>query len=74
MDMDGEKEVLTAREARKLLRLGHNQIYAAIKRGEIPAIRIGGKLLIPRRALLRLLEGKHIQSDEFEHDYPASRK
>lgn len=50
--------VLTVAEAKPLLRgMGINQIYEGIRRGEIPSIRIGRKILIPRAKLLELLNG-----------------
>jgi excisionase family DNA binding protein len=53
-----EPLVLTVAEAKPLLRgMGINQIYAGIARGEIPSIRIGRKILIPRARLLELLNG-----------------
>lgn len=43
-------------EAARLLGIGRNQCYEALKRGELPSIRIGKRLLVPRTALDRLLE------------------
>ena len=48
-------EVLTAREAAAILRVGRNQLYQAVARGEIPALRIGRTIRIPTTALLDLL-------------------
>jgi excisionase family DNA binding protein len=48
-------EVLTAREAAAILRVGRNQLYQAIGRGELRAVRIGRSLRIPKQALLDLL-------------------
>jgi excisionase family DNA binding protein len=48
-------EVLTAREAAAILRIGRNQLYQAVARGELGAIRIGRSIRIPRQALLTLL-------------------
>jgi excisionase family DNA binding protein len=48
-------EVLTAREAAAILRIGRNQLYQAVARGELGAIRIGRSIRIPRQALLALL-------------------
>ena len=45
------------REAARILGLGKNQVYAAARNGELPSIRIGGRILIPRAALERMLEG-----------------
>ena len=47
---------ITVTEAAKLLRVGKNQAYEAIHRGELRVLRIGKRMLIPRRALERLLE------------------
>jgi excisionase family DNA binding protein len=44
-------------EAAALLGIGRSRCYEAARTGEIPAIRIGRRLLVPRAALERLLEG-----------------
>ena len=43
-------------EAGTVLGLSRNAAYAAAARGEIPVLRIGGRLLVPMAALQRLLE------------------
>ena len=48
-------EVLTAREAAAILRVGRNQLYQAVARGELGAIRIGRSIRIPKQALVALL-------------------
>ena len=48
-------EVLTAREAAAILRVGRNQLYQAVARGELDAVRIGRSIRIPKQALLNLL-------------------
>ena len=59
MESHPEKEplVVSIEIAARLLGLGRSSAYAAAKRGEIPAIKIGGRLLVPKAALLRLLDG-----------------
>jgi excisionase family DNA binding protein len=47
---------LTVVEAAERLGIGRNQAYEAVKNGQIPAIRIGGRLLVPEAALDRMLE------------------
>ena len=37
--------------------LGINQTYAGIKRGDIPSIKIGRRILVPRARLLAMLNG-----------------
>jgi excisionase family DNA binding protein len=44
-------------QAGALLGLGRNASYEAAARGDLPVIRIGGRILVPRVALMRLLDG-----------------
>jgi excisionase family DNA binding protein len=44
-------------EGVELSTLGVNQFYAAIRRGEVPAIRVGRRILLPRKAFLAWLNG-----------------
>ena len=53
--MIGDKMALSVPEAAKLLGIGKNLAYEAVQRGEIPSIKVGSRLLIPRVALERLL-------------------
>jgi len=48
-------DVLTVAEAARRLRVGRNSAYEAARRGELPVVRIGRRLLVPRLALERLL-------------------
>jgi excisionase family DNA binding protein len=48
-------DVLTVREAAAILRVGRNQLYQAVARGELGAVHIGRSIRIPKRALLDLL-------------------
>jgi excisionase family DNA binding protein len=45
-------------EAGRILGLGRNSVYQAAGRGEIPTVRIGKRLLVPKVALNRLLEAR----------------
>ena len=49
-------DVLTVSEVASVLRLGRNATYEAIQRGEIPAVKFGRRLLVPKAALIRCLE------------------
>jgi excisionase family DNA binding protein len=42
-------------ETAKALGVGKNAIYEAARRGQIPTVRIGRRILVPRAALDRLL-------------------
>jgi excisionase family DNA binding protein len=54
--MEEQKLTLTIEETAKLLGIGRNLAYDRVKTGEIPVIKIGRRLLVPRRALEKLLE------------------
>jgi excisionase family DNA binding protein len=43
--------------AGRVLGLGRNAAYRAAKDGSLPSIRVGGRVLVPKRALERLLDG-----------------
>jgi excisionase family DNA binding protein len=47
--------MLTVKEVAAILRVGRNQLYQAVARGEVRAVRIGRTIRIPRTALLDLL-------------------
>jgi excisionase family DNA binding protein len=53
--MADEHVVLTVEETARMLRIGRSAAYAAVHAGEIPAIRVGRKLRVPRRALEEML-------------------
>ncbi len=53
--MDKKKLTLTVDETAKCLGIGRNSAYEAIARGEIPVIRVGKRLLVPKAALEILL-------------------
>jgi excisionase family DNA binding protein len=46
-------EWLTAREAAALLRVNYRTVLDAVHAGELPAVRVGRTIRIPRRALER---------------------
>jgi excisionase family DNA binding protein len=50
-----ERLVYTVREAGCLLGLSRNAAYAAARRGDIPTLRIGRLLLVPKIPLHRML-------------------
>lgn len=48
-------DVLTVTEAAEFLRLGRNSVYQAIQRKELPSVRVGRRVLIPKESLERFL-------------------
>jgi excisionase family DNA binding protein len=51
------ERVLTVPEAAKVCRVGERTYRAAAARGEVPAVRIGRRIVVPGAALARFLEG-----------------
>ena len=43
--------VLTVDEARRVLRIGRRQLYRAIARRDVPALKVGRSIRIPRSGL-----------------------
>jgi excisionase family DNA binding protein len=52
-----ERLTYTLAEAARQLGISRALAYEAANRGELPVFRIGRRLLVPRAALLHLLEG-----------------
>jgi excisionase family DNA binding protein len=50
-----QRLVYTIPEAARLLGLSRNGVYAAAKRGDIPTIRVGRRLLVPMGPLHKLV-------------------
>jgi excisionase family DNA binding protein len=59
-------DILTTRDLQEALPLGKNSIYQLVRREDFPARRLGRKILVSKKALLRWLETR----DEVE---PMSR-
>lgn len=55
MEMEAEELVLSVEEAGKRLKLSRPSAYLAVKRGQIPVIRMGRRVLVPKAALERML-------------------
>jgi excisionase family DNA binding protein len=57
MEPQDDRRTANISQAAKVLGIGRNQAYEAARRGEIPTIRIGKRLLVPLAALERMLQG-----------------
>ena len=55
--IENTKLTLKVEEAANLLGISRGLAYEMVRLGKIPSIRFGHRLLIPRRALNRLLDG-----------------
>jgi excisionase family DNA binding protein len=52
----GQKLLLTVEETTKILGISRSMTYEMIKQDQIPSIRLGRKIMIPRRKLIELIE------------------
>ena len=59
-------DVLTVEEVQQRLGLSRNGVYEAIRRKEIPSVRIGRRIIIPRRAYEEMLKAKVLASGRAE--------
>ena len=57
MSNDVERKTYTVVEVAKILGIGRNTAYEVCRNGEIPTIKIGGRILVPRKAIDELLSG-----------------
>lgn len=55
MGTNEKQLVISVRDAGRLLGLSKNSAYQACKRGQIPSIRCGGRILVPVAKLEQLL-------------------
>ena len=64
MTEKNEDEILTAREAQRLLKIGRTKLWDLTRKNEIPAYRVGSgnrsSLRYKRGELLRWLEGNRV--------------
>jgi hypothetical protein len=60
MDNKAPKTISVPEAGRRYFDLAKNAAYAAAARGEIPVIRIGGRLRVPVCQLERMLEGNKL--------------
>jgi excisionase family DNA binding protein len=51
-----DQPTLTVEEVAAILGTGRTATYDAIRRGELPSIKVGRKLVVPTAAVRRLLE------------------
>ena len=59
----GERRTTSIEEAARELGLSRNSAYDAAKRGDLPTIRMGRRLLVPRAALEALLNPAAAKSE-----------
>jgi len=63
----GSKLTLTVPEVAALLGISRGTAYEAIRLGQIPSLRFGRRVVIPKAALQRLLDGEQ-EGTQGEHE------
>lgn len=58
MERVRDRMTYSIEEAASMLGLGRNSAYEAARAGQLPAIRIGRRLLVPKAALDKMLSGE----------------
>jgi excisionase family DNA binding protein len=57
--VDETSLVVTVQEAANLLGISRGLAYQLVREGVVPSIRLGRRLVIPRRPLIELVQGDH---------------
>ena len=59
LNTDSLPEILTARELEGFIRIDVKTIYAYVRRGEIPYVRMGSNLRFSKQEILAWLQHRH---------------
>lgn len=59
-NVKSEPLTLSVEEAHPMVPMGIRQFREAVHRGEIPSVKLGRKIRIPRKKFLALLEGEEL--------------
>lgn len=62
MSLNDCPDYLTVEQARQLLGLGKNTMYEALKRGDIPSVRIGRLIRVSKKTLEETMNGKGVHT------------
>lgn len=57
---------MTVSEAARVLGISRSSAYECVRRGELRAVRLGRRLVVPRSAVTELLEG--LQAESLGHE------
>ncbi len=61
------RATLTVAEVSQVLGIGRNKAYHAVKTGEIPSLRFGGRIVVSKKVLDRMLEVPEPKGEETSH-------
>ena len=63
-----DKAYVSVKEFKDRLGVSSNLIYEQLRKGALPSVRLGGRILIPADALPQLMEKQHQQEPPAEGD------
>jgi len=66
-----QRKTLSVEEAAAALGIGRTLCYEAVRRGDIPTIRIGRRLLVPQAGLNQLLSTTGTDGDRYPVEHPG---
>lgn len=60
----GDSLTISVVEAARCLGISRGLAYQGVKTGAIPSVKVGTRILVPKAALARMLEGKEARNDD----------
>ena len=63
-----DKAYFSVKEFKDRLGVSSNLIYEQLRKGALPSVRLGGRILIPADALQQMMEKQHQQETPAEGD------
>lgn len=58
--MGVQRVTVTVEEAGEMLGISRGLAYELVRRGELPHIRLGRRIVVPMRALMAMVEGEEV--------------
>ena len=65
---NSERLTMSVVEAARTLGISRYAAYAAVKNGQIPVLKIGKRLLVPKVKLMRMIEGNDEKPEGAKHE------
>jgi excisionase family DNA binding protein len=59
-----EQNGLSPKEAAHILGIGRTNIYRLVKDGKLRHVKVGSRIIIPRKEVQRLLAGREVRGDQ----------
>ena len=63
-----DRQYLSVKEFKDRLGVSRNLIYEQVRKGVLPSVRLGGRILIPVDALAQLMQRQEQQESSADHE------